>query len=135
MDRTYLRHPKARSADVIGLEIGDIVKLIEEREAKSMRLLLAITITSLLLAGCAGNSGEMADAHVCEPSTPTSQAATTQLFPTSKLTVPSRSLLGSGKLDLDDTMTYACIDPKDKANTPEVPNLHKIELRHLSSAI
>jgi len=115
--------------------MGDIVKLIEEREAKSMRLLLTITVTSLLLAGCAGNDGKLADAHLCEPSAPPSQGVTSQLFPSSRLAVPARSLLGSGKLDPDDTMTYACIDPKDnKTGAPEVPNLHKIKLPRLSSA-
>lgn len=99
-----------------------------------MRLLLTITVTSLLLAGCAGNDGKLADAHLCEPSAPPSQGVTSQLFPSSRLAVPARSLLGSGKLDADDTMTYACIDPKDKANAPEVPNLHKIKLPRLSSA-
>jgi hypothetical protein len=44
--------------------------------------------------------------------------------------------LGSGKFDPDDTMTYACIDPKgNKMNAPEVPNLHKIKLPRLSAAI
>jgi hypothetical protein len=98
-----------------------------------MRLLLAITIAPLLLAGCAGSYDKAADANVCEPSTPVSQGVTSQFFPSSRLTVPARSLLGSGKLDPDDTMTYACIDPKNaKTNTPEVPNLHKISLPRLS---
>jgi hypothetical protein len=100
-----------------------------------MRLLLAITVTSLSLAGCAGNYDKLAEAHVCEPSTPASQGATSQLFPSSRLTVPARSLLGSGKLDSDDTMTWACIDPKDsKTGAPEVPNLHKIKLPRLPAA-
>jgi hypothetical protein len=97
-----------------------------------MRRFLPITITSLLLAGCAGNYAKLADAHLCEPSAQPSQGVTSQLFPSSRLGVPARSLLGSGKLDSDDTMTYACIDPKDKANAPEVPNLHKIKLPRLS---
>ena len=101
-----------------------------------MRRLLAITVTSLLLAGCAGNYDKLADTHVCESSTPASQGVTSQLFPSSSLTVPARSLLGSGKLDPDDTMTYACIDPKgNKMNAPEVPNLHKITMPRLSAAI
>ena len=100
-----------------------------------MRRLLTITVTSLLLSGCAGNSGKLADAHLCEPLRPPSQSVTNQLFPSSGLAVPARSLLGSGKLDSDDTMTYACIDPKDnKTGAPEVPNLHKINLPRLSSA-
>ena len=99
-----------------------------------MRRLLTIIVTSLLLTGCAGNYDKLADAHVCEPLRPPSQSATSQFFPSSSLAVPARSLLGSGKLDSDDTMTYACIDPKDKANAPEVPNLHKIKLPRLSSA-
>ena len=100
-----------------------------------MRLLLAITVTSLLLAGCAGNYDKLADDHVCEASTPASAAVTGQLFPSSHLSVPARTLLGSGKLDLDDTMTYACIDAKNnKTNAPQVPNLHKIRLDHLSEA-
>jgi hypothetical protein len=117
-------------------DIGDIVKLIEERKARDMRLLLTITVTALALAGCAGNYDKAADANVCEPSTPASQGVTSQLFPSSRLTVPARSLLGSGKLDNDDTMTYACIDPKgNRTNAPQVPNLHKIRLDHLSDAI
>ena len=101
-----------------------------------MRLLLAITVTSLLLAGCAGNYDKLSDAHVCEPSAPPSQGVTSQLFPTSRLSLPARSLLGSGKLDSDDTMTYACIDPQgNKTGAPEVPNLHKISLPRLSAAI
>ena len=100
-----------------------------------MRPLLAITVTSLLLAGCAGNYGKLADDHVCEASTPPSAAVTGQLFPSSQLSVPARALLGSGKLDLDDTMTYACIDAKNnKTNAPQVPNLHRIRLDHLSEA-
>jgi hypothetical protein len=99
-----------------------------------MRLLLTITVTSVLLAGCAGDYDKLADANVCEPSMPASQGVTSQFFPTSTLNVPARSLLGSGKLDPDDTMTYACIDPKgNKMNA--VPNLHKIRLDHLSDAI
>ena len=97
-----------------------------------MRLVLTITMTSLVLAGCAGSYDKLSDAHLCEPSAPASQGVTSQLFPSSRLSVPARSLLGSGKLDADDTMTYACIDPKDKANAPEAPNLHKIQLPRLS---
>jgi hypothetical protein len=101
-----------------------------------MKLLLTITVTSLLLAGCAGNYGKLADAHVCEPSTPASRGVTSQLFPSSRLAVPARSLLGSGKLDSDDTMTWACIDPSgNKTNAPQVPNPHKIKLPRLSEAI
>jgi len=101
-----------------------------------MRLLLTITMTSLALAGCAGNYDKLADASLCEPATPTSQAVTGQLFPSSRLNVPARSLLGSGKLDPDDTMTYVCIDPKgNRMNAPQVPNMHKIDLPHLSNAI
>jgi hypothetical protein len=100
-----------------------------------MRLLLTIIITSLVLAGCAGNYVKLADAHVCEPSMPPSLAVASQLIPSSSLTVPARSLLGSGKLDNDDTMTYACIDAtNNKTNAPQVPNLHKIRLDHLSAA-
>ena len=101
-----------------------------------MRWPLAIAVTSLLLAGCAGNYGKLADAHVCEPSTPAGQGVTSQLFPSSRLAVPARSLLGGGKLDSDDTMTWACVDPRgDKTDAPEVPNPHKIKLPRLSSAI
>lgn len=100
---------------------------------KGMRLLLAITIAPLLLAGCASNYDKAADANVCEPSIPASQGVTSQLFPSSRLTVPARSLLGSGKLNNDDGMEWACIDPKGaKTNAPEVPNLHKISLPRLS---
>jgi hypothetical protein len=101
-----------------------------------MRLVLTITAASLLLASCAGNYDKAADANLCEPATPASQAVTSQLFPSSTLNVPARSLLGSGKHDPDDTMTYACIDPKgNKMNAPEVPNLHKIKLPRLWAAI
>ena len=100
-----------------------------------MRLLLTITVTSLVLAGCAGNYDKLADAHVCEPSTPANQGVTSQLFPSSRLAVPARSLLGGGKLDSDDTMTWACIDPKgNNTNAPEVPNPHKINLPRPSAA-
>jgi hypothetical protein len=101
-----------------------------------MRRLLTIPVTSLLLAGCAGDYGKLADTHLCEPSRPASQSVTNQLFPSSSLTVPARSLLGGGKLDNDDTMTYACIDAtNNKTNAPQVPNPHKIRLDHLSAAI
>ena len=101
-----------------------------------MRRFLTITTTSLMLAGCAGNYNKLADANVCEPSTPASQGVTSQFFPSSNLNVPARSLLGSGKFDPDDTMTYACIDAtNNKTNAPKVPNLHKIRLDHLSDAI
>src|SRR5882757_521441 len=97
----------------------------------SMARLLTITVASLLLEGRAGNYGKMAAAHMCKPSTPASQSVTSQFFPPSSLTVPARSLLGSGKFDPDDTMTYACIDSKgNETNVPEVPNLHKIKLPH-----
>jgi hypothetical protein len=100
-----------------------------------MRRLLAITVTSLLLSGCVGNYEKLADAHLCEPLRPPSQGVTNQLFPSSGLAVPARSLLGSGKLDSDDTMTYACIDAtNNKTNAPQVPNPHKIRLDHLSAA-
>lgn len=99
-----------------------------------MRHLLAITVTSLLLAGCAGNYGKLADAHLCEPSMPASTGVTSAFFPTSSLTTPARSLLGGGKLDNDDTLAYGCIDPTmSKTNTPQVPNPHKIRLDHLSA--
>ncbi len=101
-----------------------------------MRMLLTITVTSLLLAGCAGDYDKVADANVCESSMPASQGVTSQFFPSSRLTVPARSLLGSGKLDNDDTMTYGCIDAtNNKTDVPKVPNLHKIRLDHLSAAI
>jgi hypothetical protein len=100
-----------------------------------MRQFLAITITSLVLAGCAGNYGKLADANVCERSMPASQVVAGQFFPSSNLEVPARHLMGSGKTDADDTMTYACIDAtNNKTNAPQVPNLHKIRLDHLSAA-
>jgi hypothetical protein len=100
-----------------------------------MRRFLTITTTSLLLAGCAGNYDKLADAHICESSMPPSVAVSNQFAPLSGLAVPGRSLLGSGKLDNDDTMTYACIDAtNNKTNVPKVPNLHKIRLDHLSAA-
>jgi len=100
-----------------------------------MRRFLVITITSLALAGCAGNYDKLADANVCEPSMPASQDVASQFFPLSNLRVPTRHLLGSGKIDPDDTMTYACIDAtNNKTNAPRVPNLHKIRLDHLSAA-
>ena len=99
-----------------------------------MRRVLTITVTSLLLAGCAGNYDKLADAHLCEPSMPPSMAVTSQLSPV--LTVPARSLLGGAKLDNDDTLTYGCIDPtSSKTNAPQVPNPHKVKLDHLSAAI
>jgi hypothetical protein len=99
-----------------------------------MRRFLTITITSLVLAGCVGNN-KLADANVCEPSMRPSLAVASQLIPSSSLAVPARSLLSSGKLDNDDTMTYACIDAtNNKTNAPQVPNLHKIRLDHLSAA-
>jgi len=99
-----------------------------------MRRFLTLTITSLVLAGCVGNYDKLADANVCEPSLPAGRAVTSQLFPSSGLTVPARSLIGSGKFDPDDTMTYACIDPKgNKMNAPEVPNLHKIKVPHMAA--
>jgi hypothetical protein len=101
-----------------------------------MRQFPTITLISLLLAGCAGNDDKLADAHLCEPSMPPSLAVTSQFAPSISLAVPGRSLLGGGKLDNDDTMTYACIDPTaSKTNTPQVPNPHKIRLDHLSAAI
>lgn len=100
-----------------------------------MRHLLTITAASLLLAGCAENYDKQADAHLCESSMPASTGVSSQFFPFSGLTVPARSLLNGGKLDLDDTMTYACVDAtKNKTNAPRVPNLHKIRLDHLSAA-
>ena len=101
-----------------------------------MRRFLAITVTSLLLAGCAGNYDKLADAHLCEPSAPPSSVVGSQLFPSISLAVPARSLLNGSKFDNDDTMTYRCIDPTDnKTNAPQVPNPHKIRLDHLSDAI
>lgn len=101
-----------------------------------MRRFLTIAMTSLMLAGCAGNYDKTADANVCEPAMPPSSAVVSQLFPTSSLAIPSRNLLGGGKLDNDDTMTYACVEPtSSKTNAPEVPNPHKIRLDHLSDAI
>ena len=100
-----------------------------------MRYILTIALSALMLTGCAGNYDKLADAHVCEPSTPASQGVTSQFFPSSNLNVPARSLLGSGKTDPDDTLTYACIDATiNKTNAPQVPNLHKIRLDHLSAA-
>ena len=100
-----------------------------------MRRLLTITITSLVLAGCAGDYDKVADANVCEPSIPPHGAVTSQFFLSNGLNVPARSLLGSGKTDPDDTMTYVCIDAtNNKTNAPKVPNLHKIKLDHLSDA-
>jgi hypothetical protein len=96
-----------------------------------MRLILAITVTSLALAGCVGDYDKSADANLCERSMPAGQAVASQLFPPGALNIPTRSFLGSGKLDLDDTTAYACIDPKSKTNT--VPNLHKIRLDHISA--
>jgi len=100
-----------------------------------MRQFPTIIVSSLLLAGCAGNYDKLADAHPCERAMPPSAAVTSLFAPTSTLTVPARSLLGSGKLDNDDTLTYACIDPTaSKTNAPQVPNPHKIRLDHLSAA-
>lgn len=100
-----------------------------------MKPILTLTIASLSLAGCAGYDGQVADAHLCESSMPASQASTSQFFPSSSVSVPARSLLNGGKLDLDDTMTYACIDAaNNKTNRPQAPNLHRIRLDHLSSA-
>ncbi|HEX2759213.1 MAG TPA: hypothetical protein VHM27_01820 [Rhizomicrobium sp.] len=94
-----------------------------------MRLVLTTAIAALVLSGCAGNYGKSADASLCESSKPPDVAVTSQFFPSSGLNVPGRSVPGSGKISLDDTMTYACIDPKrNKTNTPGVPNLHRIEL-------
>ena len=100
-----------------------------------MRLPLAIIITSLVLAGCAGSYDKLADANVCEAAMPAGRSVATQLFPFNNLNVPARSLLGGGKFDADDTATYACIDAtNNKNNVPKVPNLHKIRLDHLSAA-
>jgi hypothetical protein len=99
-----------------------------------MRRFLAITATSLSLAGCAGDFGKLADAHVCEPSMPPNLAVASHFLPA--ISVPARSLLGGGKLENDDTMTYGCIDPTgNTTHAPQVPNPHKIRLDHLSSAI
>lgn len=99
-----------------------------------MRLLLITTVASLGLAGCVGTYNKQADNDVCERSMPVSGAVASQFFPLNSVNVPARSLLGGGKVDLDDTMTYACIDEKNnKTNLPEVPNLHKIRLDHLSA--
>lgn len=101
-----------------------------------MRHLLTITVASLSLAGCAGNYDKLADANVCEPAMAPSQAVISQLFPSSELTTRGRNLLGGSKLDNDDTMTYACVDPaSNKMNAPEVPNPHKISVPRLSSAV
>lgn len=101
-----------------------------------MRRFLTVIITPLMLAGCAGNYDKLADAKVCEPAMPPSPAVTSQLFRSSGLTTPSRNLLGGGKLDSDDTLTYACVDPaSNKMNAPQVPNPHKISVPRLSSAI
>jgi hypothetical protein len=101
-----------------------------------VRRFLTITVTSLLLAGCAGNYDKLADAHVCEPSLPPSAAVGSQLFPSIGLAVPARSFLDGSKFDNDDTMTYGCIDPTgNKTNAPQVPNPHKIRLDHLSDAV
>src|ERR1700759_3640478 len=101
-----------------------------------MRLVLKIAAASHLLAGCAGNYDKAADASVCEPSMPASQGVASQLFPSSRLSVPARSLLGGGKLDNDDTMTYACVDlASNKMNAPEVPNPHKYSVPLWSNAI
>jgi hypothetical protein len=97
-----------------------------------MRLLLTITVASLALAGCAGNYDKSAGTNLCEFSIPDSQAAANQLSPS--INVPARTLLSTGKLDLDDTTAYMCVDPKNKTNAPQVPNLHKIRLDHLSAA-
>jgi PBP1b-binding outer membrane lipoprotein LpoB len=100
-----------------------------------MSRIMTITLSALMLAGCAGNYDKLADANVCEPSMPASQSVASQFFPSSALAVPTRSLLGSGKTDSDDTITYACIDAtNNKTNAPKVPNLHKIRLDHLSAA-
>lgn len=99
-----------------------------------MRLLLITTVASLGLAGCVGTYDKEADANLCETSMPTSGAAARQFFPLNNVNVPTRSLLGSGKTDPDDTMTYACIDAKNnKTGVPQVPNFHKIRLDHLSA--
>jgi hypothetical protein len=97
-----------------------------------MRLLLIISVTCLILAGCAGDYDKQADANLCEPATPESQAVRVVLVPT--LGVPGIRLLEASKLDPDNMMTYACIDSKNnKTNAPRVPNLNKIRLDHLSS--
>jgi hypothetical protein len=101
-----------------------------------MRHVLIVAMTPLVLAGCAGNYHKLAHTKVCEPSRPPSQAATSQLFPSSRLTTPSRNLLGGGRLYNDDGMEWGCIDPaSNKMNAPEVPNPHKISVPRLSSAI
>jgi hypothetical protein len=101
-----------------------------------MRRFLAIVMATLALAGCVGQPDKVADARMCESAMPPSTAVAGQLFPSNRLNVPSRNLLGGGKLDSDDTMTYACIDPANsKLITPQVPNPHKIRLDHLSDAI
>lgn len=100
-----------------------------------MRRFLTILLAPLVLAGCVGQTDKLADAGVCEPAMPPSQAVAGQLFPSARLNVPSRNLLGGGKLDNDDTMTYACIDPANsKMIAPQVPNPHKIRLDHLPDA-
>ena len=99
-----------------------------------MRLFLIAAVASLGLAGCVGTYDQQVAANLCEPATPASTAAASQFFPLSNVNVPTRSLLGSGKTDPDDDMTYACIDAKNnKTNVPQVPNLHKVRLDHLSA--
>lgn len=93
-----------------------------------MKLALTAVISALVFSGCAGNSGKLADANLCEQSKPASPAVTSQFFPSNGLNLPGRSLMGGGKVDLDDSMTYACIDPNGKTNAPQAPNLHKIRL-------
>src|SRR5580700_10587676 len=93
-----------------------------------MKLILTIAVTSLALAGCAGDYDTAENANLCEPATP---AGTIQDFLVSNIgNIPARRLLASGKLDLDDSTAYACIDPKSKTNAPEVPNPHMIRLDH-----
>ena len=100
-----------------------------------MRHLLAVTAIALPLAGCVGNYDKEADRHVCETATATSQAAASQFFPNSGISVPVRSLSGGGKFDYDNTTTYVCYDgTRDNASGPQVPNLHKVRLDHLSLA-
>jgi hypothetical protein len=102
-----------------------------------MRLFLTITITALALGGCAGdNYDTLADANVCAPATQESQAVTDHLLPSSGLNIPARALFWGDRFDRDDNAVGGCTNPNGaKINVPEVPNLQKVRLDHLSSAI
>ena len=98
-----------------------------------MKQLLIFAAMSPLLAGCVGND-RLADAHVCETVMPANTGVASQFFPQSGLSVPARSLLGGGKVDPDDAISYICVDGTDSNAKVQVPNLHKVRLDHLSSA-